>query len=61
MKSNLSLLSMAILLSTSADAHVSAAHGMAHAVEHAWLLVAVAPLLLLARPLAACLVRNRKR
>ncbi len=44
-----------------ADAHVSHASGMAHAMEHFWLLLALAPLLLLLRPLARQLVRNRKR
>lgn len=55
------LLSIGVLLSTTAQAHVSAAHGLAHTVEHFWLLVALAPLLLLVRPLAVRLVRQRQR
>ena len=48
-----------LLMAGVADAHVSHASGMAHAMEHFWLLLA--PLLLLLRPLARQLVRNRKR
>lgn len=50
-----------LLMAGAADAHVSHASGMAHAFEHFWLLMALAPLLLLLRPLARQLVRGTKR
>ena len=50
-----------LLTAGAAQAHVSHASGMAHALEHFWLLLALAPMLLLARPLARQLLRGRKR
>lgn len=51
----------ALFGSNTVQAHVSQAQGMAHAFEHFWLLLAVAPLLLFVRPLANHLLQRRKR
>lgn len=50
-----------LLMAGAADAHVSHASGMAHAFEHFWLLLVLAPMLLLLRPLVRQLGRGRKR
>jgi len=50
-----------LLGATAAQAHVSHAQGVAHASEHLWLLLALAPALMLLRPLARRLLRSRDR
>lgn len=48
---------MLLLASGPLFAHVSAVQGAAHATEHLWLLLALAPALLLLRPLLRHLFR----
>jgi hypothetical protein len=47
--------------SAAVQAHVSQSQGMAHAFEHFWLVLLLAPLWLLARPAAKYLSSHRKR
>ena len=50
-----------VLGSGAVQAHVSQVQGMAHAFEHFWLLLALAPLLVVARPVAHWLLNRHKR
>ena len=61
MKRGIVLAFAAVVGSGAVQAHVSQAQGMAHAFEHFWLLLVLAPLLLVARPAADYLTRRRKR
>lgn len=51
---------IATLAAGAAQAHVSDAHGVAHATQHLWLVLALVPSLLLLRPLAQRLLHRRK-
>lgn len=59
MKQGLLLSLITLISSQGVHAHISQAHGMAHAVEHLWLVLLVAPLFLLLRPLVARVLRQR--
>ena len=54
-------ITISMLGSTAAQAHVSHAQGMAHTHEHLWLLLALAPALMLLRPLAQRLLQAKRK
>ena len=55
------VIGLTVLISSPLAAHVSNAEGVAHAVEHGWLLLVLAPIVMLMfRPLMRCLRRINK-